>query len=138
EHELPDAEDRVRELAGGDGRYARADAEALARREGEEGPVEVEVLAGEAPGQGLVGGDGIVRIARRAADGGGDLVAERNLHAEARADALAVPRRHVGPVLLRLVVEALVADAHVTEDGGALEPVGFLDRLLRLGGRDLR
>src|SRR5439155_491563 len=97
-HELPDTEDGVRELTQGESGDARADAEARAGREGEERPVEVEVLAREAARQRLVVRGGVVRIAGRTADGGGDLVAERDLDAEARADALAVARPETATV----------------------------------------
>src|SRR5439155_26342616 len=123
-HELPDTEDGVRELTQGESGDARADAEARAGREGEERPVEVEVLARKAARQRLVVRGGVVRIAGRTADGGGDLVAERDLDAEARADALAVARPDDLLRLVGLVVEALVAVAHVAEHGRAAEPVG--------------
>src|SRR5205085_9607551 len=132
EHHLADAEDRIRELPGRDRRRARPQAEGRSRRERQERPVEVEVLAREVARQRLVGGDGIVRIAARAADGGGELVAERHPDTEAGADALAVPGGDVLPRGVRLVVEALVAHADVAEYGRALRPVGQLEPLLRL------
>src|SRR5262249_52595824 len=55
EDHLVGLEDRVRELARGHAEYARTDAEGLSGREGEEGPVEIEILAVEVPGERLVG-----------------------------------------------------------------------------------
>src|SRR5206468_7831241 len=138
EHHLAHAEDRVRELAGIEARHAGPDAEVLPRREGEVRPVEVEVLAAEVAGERLVGRDGIVRIPRRAADGRRKLVAEGDADAEPGTDALAVARGDGRAPLGGLIVEALVPRAHVAEDRRTLEPVRQLDRLLRLGGRDLR
>src|SRR5438876_586708 len=137
EDHLADAEDRVRELAPGEARDAGPQVEARPGREGQVGPVEIEVLAVEVPGERLVGRDRVVRVAGGAPDGRRQLVGEGDPHAEPGADALAVARRHDGALLVGLVVEALVPVADVAEDGGALEPVGQLDRLLRLGGRRL-
>src|SRR5207253_7007019 len=125
------------ELARGEARDAGPQVEARPGREGQVGPVEIEVLAVEVPGERLVGRDRVVRVAGGAPDGRRQLVGEGDPHAEPGADALAVARGDDGTLLVRLMVDALVAGAHVAEDRRALEPVGQLDRLLRLGGRGL-
>src|SRR5205814_1177451 len=55
-----------------------------------------------------------------------------------RADPVAVPRRDLDALRVRLMIEALVPGAHVAEDRRLLEPVGERRRLLHLGGRRLR
>src|SRR5262249_53568343 len=48
-----------------------------------------------------------------------------------------IARRHELTGLVRLMIEALVPEPHVAEDGRSPEPVGKLDPLLGLGHRRL-
>src|SRR5581483_11063293 len=91
---------------------------------------EVHVLAREVTGERLVRRDRVVGVAAGEPEGRRDLVAVGEAEAEPRPDALAVPRRHLRAARRRLVVEALVAEPDVAEQGRAREPVG--ERRLRL------
>ena len=138
EEHLIGAEDRVRELPEREARDARPHVEALAGGESEVAPVEVEVLTVEVAGQVLVGGDRVVDVAAGAANGGRQLVAERETDAEARADTLAVACGGVRADQVGLVVEALVTEPDVAEDRGAADPIRQAHRLLGgLGARGL-